>query len=435
MSARRLPLIISSAVVCFSGFFLATSAAAAGPDAFSRPVAGLTEYDQATVHLGNSLFRKSWRPAPSETTASDGLGPLYNARACSDCHVGDGRGNHKIGLILKLRQPDPVYGVQIQDKAVAGIDAEGQVLVRYEESSVELSDGTIVRLRRPIYEVADLKYGPFTAGIGFSPRLAPPVFGLGLLEAVDVAEILAYHDPKDLDGDGISGRANGVRSEARNDLRLGRFGWKAGHATVADQNAVALSNDIGIANSLYPALWGDCTVAQIDCQRAPHGGNERHNGLEISAKVVRHLTFYLQALGAPPPRAGTAAGQLLFRRTGCAACHREEMRTGDDHPLVALRSRTIQPYTDLLLHDMGDELADGMTEGKATGREWRTAPLWGIGLTDAVNGNTFYLHDGRARSLTEAILWHGGEGASAREKFKKLSVGQRVALLEFLRTL
>ena len=182
MSARRLPLIISSAVVCFSGVFLATSAAAAGPDAFSRPVAGLTEYDQAPVHLGNSLFRKSWRPAPSETTASDGLGPLYNARACSDCHVGDGRGNHKIGLILKLRQPDPVYGVQIQDKAVAGIDAEGQVLVRYEESAVELSDGTIVRLRRPIYEVADLKYGPFAAGIGFSPRLAPPVFGLGLLE-------------------------------------------------------------------------------------------------------------------------------------------------------------------------------------------------------------------------------------------------------------
>jgi len=437
MSARQLLRIINSTAAALAALVVLADdrALAAGPDAFSQPLAGLSDHDRATVHLGNSLFRKSWRPAPSETTASDGLGPLYNARACSDCHVGDGRGNPQDGLILRLPAPDPVYGAQIQDKAVAGVKPEGRILVEYREHNVALSGGEIVRLRQPLYRVADPQYGAIADAIGFSPRLAPPVFGLGLLEAVAAPEILRYADPEDRDGDGISGRANRVRSEAHQEARLGRFGWKAGQATIADQNAVALLNDIGIGNPLFPSLWGDCTAAQTACRLAPHGGSERHGGLEVSRKVMRHLTFYLQGLAAPAARDGAEAGKRIFRGIGCAACHRPEMRTGQDHPLAALRDRTIRPYTDMLLHDMGDGLADGQTEGDASGREWRTAPLWGIGLTAVVNGNTYYLHDGRARSLTEAILWHGGEAAIARDKFKALTAKDRQRLLAFLRSL
>ncbi len=437
MSVRRSPRITSSIVAVLAALVVVgiKGAVAAGPDAFSQPLAGLSDHDRATVHLGNSLFRKSWRPAPSETTASDGLGPLYNARACADCHVGDGRGHPDNGLILKLPARDPVYGAQIQDKAVSGVKAEGWISVTYREQKIVLSSGEVVRLRQPDYRVVDPAYGPISVKGRLSPRLAPPVFGLGLLEAVDVSEILAYADPGDQDGDGISGRANRVRSRAHGDTRLGRFGWKAEQATIADQNAVALSNDIGIGNPLYPALWGDCTFAQTGCRQAPHGGSERHGGLEVSAKVARHLTFYLQGLDAPAAREAREAGAQLFRRIGCADCHRAEMRTGADHPLAALRGRKIRPYSDMLLHDMGEGLADDLAEGEATGREWRTAPLWGIGLTEVVNGNNYYLHDGRARSLTEAILWHGGEGAAARDKFRSLPAAARAELLKFLRSL
>jgi len=422
---------------------LASAEPTPSPDAFSQPLANLSDHDRATVHLGNSLFRKSWRPAPSETMASDGLGPLYNARSCADCHFRDGRGRppngpdeRALSLILRLAKPDPVYGGQIQNQAVPGQTPEARVRVHYEEHSATLADGEIVHLRRPEYRLSNLGYGPLASGATFSPRVAPAVFGLGLLEAIAEADIRGGADPDDLDGDGISGRANDVRSAAIGRTILGRFGWKAGQATIADQNAAALSNDIGIANPLAPALWGDCTALQSACRAGPHGDSERHGGLEVSWKVTRHLAFYLQGLAPPPARdRDLAEGRHLFRKVGCAACHREHFVTGDTHPLAALRGQTIRPFTDLLLHDMGDGLADSMREGEANEREWRTAPLWGIGLTKIVSGHSYFLHDGRARNLMEAILWHGGEAQAARDAFAKLAKSDRAAILAFLNAL
>jgi CxxC motif-containing protein (DUF1111 family) len=406
-------------------------------------LATLSDHDRATVHLGNSLFRKSWRPAPSDTTASDGLGPLYNGKSCADCHFRDGRGRppngpdeRALSLILRLTKHDPVYGGQIQNQAVPGQMPEGQITVRYEEYSVTLTDSEVVRLRRPEYRVSNLGYGLLTPNTTFSPRVAPAVFGLGLLEAIGEVDIRAGADPNDLDGNGISGKVNDVWSVALGKTTLGRFGWKAGQATIADQNAAALSNDIGIANPLAPALWGDCTARQSTCRAGPHGGSKRHDELEVSSKVTRHLAFYLQGLAPPPARdRDLAEGRRLFRKIGCAACHRERFVTGDTHPLKALRGQTIRPFTDLLLHDMGDGLTDGMKEGEANGREWRTAPLWGIGLTETVSGHSYFLHDGRARNLTEAILWHGGEALVARNKFAETSKLDRAAILAFLNAL
>ncbi len=415
-----------------------STAAIADPDAFSRPLPFLSDNDRATVHLSNSLFRKSWRPAPSATTASDGLGPLYNARSCADCHFRDGRGRppntgeRALSLLLRLAPADPIYGRQLQNNAVDGHQPEGQVRVSYVERTVMLSGGEVVRLRKPIFGVEGETYGPLAPATQLDPRLAPPVFGLGLLEAISEQDILAGADPQDRDGDGISGRSAIV------DGAVGRFGWKAGQLSIANQNAKALFLDIGIGNRRHPALWGDCTTAQTECQAGPHGDSPRHDGLEVSDKVLGHLTFYLQGIAPPLPRNTNApevqTGARLFTEIGCAACHRPYWRTGNTHPLAVLHERNIQPYTDLLLHDMGDALAGG-AEDTATAREWRTAPLWGIGLTQAVSGHAFYLHDGRARSLTEAILWHGGEAQAARDRFAALAKRRRDALLAFLASL
>ena len=285
----------------------------ADPDAFSRPLPFLSDNDRATVHLGNSLFRKSWRPAPSATTASDGLGPLYNARSCADCHFRDGRGRppntgeRALSLLLRLAPADPIYGRQLQNNAVDGHQPEGQVRVRYVERTVMLSGGEVVRLRKPIFGVEGETYGPLAPATQLDPRLAPPS-SLGLLEAISEQDILAGADPQDRDGDGISGRSATV------DGAVGRFGWKAGQLSIANQNAKALFLDIGIGNRRHPALWGDCTTAQTECQAGPHGDSPRHDGLEVSDKVLGHLTFYLQGIARPfreipmPPRSKRVRG-------------------------------------------------------------------------------------------------------------------------------
>jgi CxxC motif-containing protein (DUF1111 family) len=442
--------MIRGLLLCAAVFWPALAGASdnrpPGPDAFSRPLAALSDHDRATVLLGNALFRKSWRAAPSETTASDGLGPLYNARACVDCHVGDGRGRPPetsdaavVSLLLRLSPPDPVYGAQIQDRAIAGHRPEGRIAVRWKTRTVALQDGARVELREPRFRVDAPAYGPLARETRLSPRLAPPVFGLGLLEAVAEADILSAADPQDRDGDGISGRANRVWSRAQAREMLGRFGWKAGQASIADQNAVAMANDIGIANRLAPALWGDCTPAQSACRAGPHGDSARHQGAEVSDKVMGHLAFYLQGLAPPDQRNAddpvVRRGEALFREIGCAGCHRARLATSARHPNAALAGRTIAPYSDLLLHDMGEGLADGTAEGQAGGREWRTPPLWGIGLTEIVSGAAYFLHDGRARSLAEAILWHGGEGQSARDRFAALDKPGRDAVIAFLKSL
>jgi CxxC motif-containing protein (DUF1111 family) len=220
---------------------------------------------------------------------------------------------------------------------------------------------------------------------------------------------------------------------------LGRFGWKAGAATVADQSAAAMSGNIGLASPLAPAPWGECTAAQTDCRAGPHGGSEAPGDLEAPADLMDLVVFYSRNLAVPARRGAdrpeVLRGKAAFYRSGCTGCHTPKHATRGDWPLEALAGQLVWPYTDLLLHDMGEGLADGRPEGEASGREWRTPPLWGIGLTETVNGHTFFLHDARARSLTEAILWHGGEAEASREAFRALSAAERAARLAFLGSL
>ena len=220
---------------------------------------------------------------------------------------------------------------------------------------------------------------------------------------------------------------------------MGRFGWKAGQARIAEQAAAAMAGDIGIANPLAPYPAGDCTPAQAACMAAPTGATARFEDLEAPSEVMELVSYYSRHLAVPARRDPGApevlAGKRLFYEAGCTGCHTPKHATGRDGPDPALRGQLIWPYTDLLLHDMGEGLADGRPEGVADGQEWRTAPLWGIGLTETVNGHTYFLHDGRARNLTEAILWHGGEAQASRERFRQMPAADREALLAFLGSL
>ena len=313
------------------------------------------------------------------------------------------------------------------------------MVIAYEEVPVELAGGEIVNLRKPTYGVADLGYGPMHPEVMLSPRLAPPMIGLGLLEAIAEADILAGADPDDGDGDGISGRANRVWSVEQGKVMLGRFGWKAGQPSLAEQGAGAMAGDIGISNPLAAASWGDCTEAQADCRAAPHGESERHDGLEASAQVMDLILFYGRNLAVPARRSvddpEVLRGKAMFYGAGCTGCHTPKFATRRDAEVPALAGQLIWPYSDMLLHDMGEGLADHRPEGAATGTEWRTQPLWGIGYTEAVNGHTFFLHDGRARNLTEAVLWHGGEAQAARDAFAAMPKADRDALIAFLNSL
>lgn len=433
-------------------------------EAFSQPSASLPFTARGDFFVGNGFFRRLWVTAPSSTRSADGLGPLYNARACQRCHLKDGRGHPPAGpeddavsMFLRLSippetpaqaaaleagelavVPEPTYGTQLQDFAIPGHLAEGRMVIDYEPVPVELGDGEVVELRRPSYEVADLGYGPLHPEVMLSPRVAQPMIGLGLLEAIDEADILAAADPDDLDGDGISGRANLVWSAERGAVALGRFGWKAGKATIPDQTASAMAGDIGIANPLAPFTWGDCTASQGACRAAPNG-NGSSGGLEADATVMAMIDFYSRHLAVPARRdvadATVLHGKSLFYASGCTSCHTPKHATRRDWPAAGLAGQLVWPYSDLLLHDMGEGLADGRPEGRASGREWRTQPLWGIGLTETVSGHTTFLHDGRARSLAEAILWHGGEAQAAREAFRLMPEADRAALLAFLGSL
>ena len=423
-------------------------------DAFSMPSANLSFARRAEFFIGNGLFRRAWVAAPASAASADGLGPLYNARSCQRCHLKDGRGHPPAGprdsavsMLLRLSvppgggafappaAPDPVYGGQLQDFALPGHRAEGRLGIDYREVRVAFPGGG-ASLRAPAYRVVDPGYGPLHPRAVLSPRIAPPMIGLGLLEAIAAEDIRARADPEDRDGDGISGRANRAWSPSLGRAALGRFGWKAGQATLADQAAAAMAADIGVSNPLAPAPWGDCTPAQAACREAIHGAGA---GFEAPAELMAPLVFYARHLAVPARRGAgaprTLAGKRLFYEIGCAACHVPKHATRADWPDEALAGQLIWPYTDLLLHDMGADLADGGPEGAATGREWRTPPLWGIGLTETVSGHTFFLHDGRARNLAEAILWHGGEAEPAREAFRTLPRTDRAALLAFLNSL
>ncbi len=441
-----------------------TSRKLVNQDAFSNFSANLSFAQEETFKLGNALFRKLWVSSPSSTQASDGLGPLFNARACQSCHLKDGRGHPPEGaadatsMFLRLSRaprtpleqdlikskailnlPDPVYGGQLQDLAVPGMRAEGRMVVEYDDFAVTLGDGTEVPMRRPTYSVVDLAYGPMDVTTTLSPRVTPAMIGLGLVEQIHPADILARADPEDADGDGISGRANIVRDPATGEPALGRFGWKAQNPTIRAQAAGAFSGDIGISTPEHPDPWGDCTEAQADCRTAPHGAQPRLGDTEAPDPVLDLVTFYSQHLAVPARRDVDAPevlrGKEIFHALGCAGCHTPKFVTRKDAPDKTLAFQLIWPYSDFLLHDLGPAMADWQPVGDARGAEWRTQPLWGIGLTQTVSGHTFFLHDGRARNLTEAILWHGGEAEAATVGFKSLPKTDRDALIRFLESL
>jgi CxxC motif-containing protein (DUF1111 family) len=437
------------------------------PNAFSASSGNMDFKRELNFKIGNAIFRKNWVSAPSSTDASDGLGPLFNSRACQNCHLKDGRGHPPFSadvpddsgsMLVRLSVPpataeekakleahrvnslpEPTYGGQLQDRSIQGLMAEGKLKIDYAEQEVKLADGDTVSLRAPHYALTDLGYGPISPDVMISPRVAPPMIGLGLLEAVPEEQILALAQSQGATNDGISGKPNQVWSREHDKVMLGRFGWKAGIPTIAQQAAEAFNGDIGISSTMIPAGSGDCTEKQSDCLNAPSGNSPNYQNVEVGDELFKLVTFYSQNLAVParrqPDDPEVLKGKQIFYQSGCANCHNPKFVTGDVPSQPHLSHQLIWPYTDMLLHDMGEGLADNRPEGDATGSEWRTPPLWGVGLTGTVSGHTLLLHDGRARNVTEAILWHGGEAEAARNEFAGLSNTDRDALLAFVNSL
>jgi CxxC motif-containing protein (DUF1111 family) len=391
--------------------------------------------------IGRALFERQWAAAPASTQAADGLGPMFNARSCNACHPGGGRGVpfDKVGatlpaLLFRLGSHsadataagDPLYGQQIQIQSVAGIGAEASAGVSFESSTVTLADGTAVELRKPTPKLDKLAYGALAPETVLSPRLATAIHGIGLLEQIPESEILA--NAHTTGADGVEGKPNYVIDPISGKLVLGRFGWKAGAASLEVQDGKALDLDIGLSNPVFHDAFGDCTAKQADCLKMPTGASPQFENLEVPSSLTRLIDRFVDEAMLPPvpQSANAAAGRAIFAAAGCTACHRPSFQLAD--------GRTIAPYTDLLLHDMGMGLADHMAEGQASGRQWRTAPLWGIGQALRV-GNVGLLHDGRARNVLEAILWHDGEAAKARAHVEQLSAPDRHALINFIGSL
>jgi CxxC motif-containing protein (DUF1111 family) len=370
---------------------------------------------------------------PALTTHQGKLGPDYVARSCVACHVQNGRGlpptttNTTLGnYVVKVGKAngaiDPSLGFKLQPRRTSGTPEADVRISGWTLSSGTFRDGSSYQLRQPTYSFLNV------TPTNYSARITPQLVGMGLLEAVPESAVAQLADPNDSNGDGVSGRMQTVKDPETGATRLGRFGWKAGTARVKHQVAEAFNGDMGVTSSIFPTL--DCGTSQAGCSGS---------SAELDATSLDKLTRYVSLLGVPARRdlANTQAlqGETLFKSSGCDKCHTPTLTTSAYHPHTELRSQTIHPYTDLLLHDMGTGLADNLPEAQASGAEWRTPPLWGIGLTAGVSGGEAYLHDGRARTLSEAILWHGGEGEAAKQKFVNLTATEREALLKFLKSL
>lgn len=420
-----------------------------GENAFGIQGNALEKSESRNFVVGNSLFRSNWVIAPSSVKSLDGLGPLFNATSCGSCHFKDGRGQpptpenpNAKGLLHRIADmssqpnaapiPHPIYGAQFQDFGILKAKKEGEVQIEYSYIDGYFSDGTPYQLQRPIYQFRELNYGAL-GSVHSSPRIASQLIGLGLLESISEADILKHEDINDVDNDGISGKANMVYDEVKQKKTLGRFGWKANQPSIIQQNAGAFNGDMGLTSSIFPK--DDWTETQESAfPNLPHGGDP-----EVSDEDLAKITVYVQALSVPARRnVGEPAyerGKLLFQELQCNSCHIEHFTTGIGNNIRSLDSQRITPFTDLLLHDMGEGLADDMHDFLANGREWRTAPLWGIGLINGINGHTRLLHDGRARDVNEAILWHGGEAQAAQSKYLKLSKTERNDLIYFINSL
>ncbi|MFZ4723706.1 MAG: di-heme oxidoredictase family protein [Phycisphaerales bacterium] len=412
----------------------------AGPNAFGLPMPGLAATDRRAFSVGNALFRDNWVVAPASAEGRDGLGPVFNASSCSACHPEDGRGKPAMtrddlgaGMVVMVSPRDadgqahPVYGRQLQDQAIPGVEPEVRLELKPRRVTGSFADGTPWELQRLELTIDRPAYGAL-GEVRTSLRVGPQVIGMGLLEAVADADLEALADPGDRDGDSISGRVHRIASTGR----IGRFGWKASQPSLEGQVRAALSEDVGITSDAFPEE--SLSPAQRIVIDAPSGGQP-----EIDAFKVERIAHYCRVLAVPAQRGAgeplVERGRELFSMVGCAACHVPELRTAKASPVQALRGATFHPYTDLLLHDMGEDLADHRRDGDADGREWRTPPLWGIGLVGTVNGHTQFLHDGRARNLQEAVLWHGGEAQRSRDAFVAMPQSDRRALIAFLESL
>lgn len=417
----------------------------ASSHAFSIPAPNLST-TALEKHLdGDVEFEAVFVTAPAEV--NPGLGPIYNNISCVNCHSRDGRGRPPkvdeklVSLLFRLSLPNtengesgkapipvPGYGTQLNNRAIYGTPAEGSVKIEYNEQPLTTEDGTRVHLRYPNYTITDT-YKPLPEDVEVSPRVAPVVFGLGLLEAIPEEAILTFADETDVDEDGISGKPNYVWDVVQKRHTLGRFGWKANQPNLLQQVASAYHDDMGLTTSLF----------QLENSFGQSQLKENNTTPEISDEILDVVTFYVQTLAVPARRnvddPQVLHGEQLFAQAQCASCHIPTLRTGTLPGVPSVSNQTIHPYTDMLLHDMGPDLADNRPDFHANGREWRTPPLWGIGLVRTVNGHTNFLHDGRARNLMEAILWHGGEAEKSREITLQMSKTERDALIAFLESL
>ncbi len=433
---------------------------------YLQPVADMQPEQQQQFRAGEKVFNNFWIAIPNADISKWwdlsqpgpggggwGLGPTFLATSCVQCHVQAGRGRVPEGSSGPLLQqtlrlsipgegphggpnPDPNYGVQIQSfdiiesKDQKRQTGEAEVHVDWKTSQFRFADGETIELRKPVIRVEKLNFGPLATGLMTSLRNTQAIYGLGYLEAVSEADILALADTQKAQG--LNGRPNYVRDDVNDKTSLGRFGWKANQPSLKQQIAGAYHGDIGITSPLYPEQ--NCPPIQKACQQ-----EKLTEKTELSEELWGQIAFWVSALDVPPPRdAGNPAvlhGEKLFAAARCTQCHVPELKTRAYPALPQLGNKRIRPYTDLLLHDMGPELADGRPDFKAGASDWRTSPLWGIGLSKQVNGSTNFLHDGRARNLTEAIVWHGGEATASRDAFAKLSKKERADLIAFLQAL
>ena len=413
---------------------------------FIKPIKNLSDKQYDTFILGRSFFTIPWVEAPSATTARDGLGPLFNANTCASCHPGNGRGNlynkdnqfsrnligklsiknrftkeHKEILKTSALIMEPNYGMQIAINGIHGVNYEAKPDIKFKEKKVIFSDGEIAMLLKPTYALKDLQYGPLHKDAILTFRLAPSLNGLGLIEDISDKDILKNQDEFDKNNDGISGRANFVYSAITKEMELGRYSWKASIATLKQQTADAANNDMGITTSIFPN--DTCTKNQKACNEAP----KPRDSIDLTDLRLDAITYYLKNRKTYSAKKDKAykEGLEIFKTIGCISCHIDSF--------VTKKGVEISPFTDMLLHDMGEELADGRSEFKARGNEWRTPPLWGLALHEKINKRKpRLLHDGRARDFQEAILWHGGEARTSKENYMNLEKELRKKLIKFL---
>ena len=445
-------------------------------ESYSKPSSNLSASRKGSFFIGNAFFRQPWVVAPASTDSRDGLGALFNVAACQSCHIKDGRGHAPMSseddadsLLIRLAMPattdeeraqlqnsliekvvHPMYGGQLQDRGIQGVPAEARIAVQWTDKPVTFADGHVETLRAPTFHLTNPGYGAFDDKMMVSPRVALPMIGLGLLEQIPDDDI--KKQAVDNDSADISGKFNWVMDPQTGKTALGRFGWKAGQTKLLTQNQSAFNEDMGLTSNIRP--HESCMPAQTACVNATTGADEQGGGkppVEVNDEVAKFVEFYTRNLAVPHRRNAedklVLAGKKRFYDMGCQSCHTPRYqlpKTDDDH--LEQHGQVIYPYTDLLLHDMGDELADRTIAGKlppkdaqveflANSYEWRTPALWGIGLAQTVDPQATFLHDGRARTLMEAVLWHGGEAEKQKQKVLQLDKQGRAELTAFLQSL